>query len=107
MKKLRSGKGETITETLVALLIIAAVFVFLAAAIVTAARVNESFKQKDVTFIIDGEPENMGSVTANITHTVDGEEKTIVLTAAKYHVNSGNREKGYDYYEYQATVPTP
>ena len=38
---------------------------------------------------------------------VDGEEKTIGLTAAKYHVNSGNREKGYDYYEYQATVPTP
>ena len=107
MKKIRSRSGETITETLVSLLIITLVFVFLASAVVTSARANETFSQKDITFRIDGAPQDKGKISVVINQTVDGESKTVSIEAREYHVDSGNREEGYDYYEYQETVPAP
>ena len=107
MRKLRSKKGETITETLVAIILIALVFVFLASAVATAAKVNETFRQDDVTFRIDGTPEDRGTINVNIEYTENGSDQVIGLSAEKYHVESGNREEGYDYYEYQTSVPTP
>lgn len=49
MKKLRSRRGETLVETLVSLLIVVLCLSFLATAVVTAARINASVRDTDVS----------------------------------------------------------
>ena len=83
MKKLRSKNGESLTETLVAVFIIALVFVFLAGAVITAARMNEAYRQNDVTFRIDGTPEDRGTISVNIEYSEEGASKSIALQAKK------------------------
>ena len=50
MKKLRNCRGETLVESLAAILIIAVVFVFLSSAIVSAARSNDQLRRSDQDF---------------------------------------------------------
>ncbi len=50
MKKLQNRRGETLIETLVALLIATLVILFLATAVVTATRVNDKIRKNDVSF---------------------------------------------------------
>lgn len=50
MKKLRKNRGETLTETLAALLIAVLVLLFLANAIASAARLNAAVAKTDVSF---------------------------------------------------------
>lgn len=50
MKKIRNCRGETLVESLAAILIIAIVFVFLSSAIVSAARSNEQLRSSDQDF---------------------------------------------------------
>ena len=65
MKKLRNCRGETLVESLAAILIIAVVFVFLSSAIVSAARSNEQLRRSDQDFRYD-EMESKGIVTIQV-----------------------------------------
>ena len=65
MKKLRNSRGETLVESLAAILIIAVVFVFLSSAIVSAARSNEQLRRSDQDFRHD-EMESKGIVTMQV-----------------------------------------
>ena len=65
MKKLRNCRGETLVESLAAILIIAVVFVFLSSAIVSAARSNEQLRRSDQDFRYD-ELESKGIVTMQV-----------------------------------------
>lgn len=50
MKKLRQTKGESITEALVSIVLIALIFSFLAEAVVVSARTNTRLDAEDVDF---------------------------------------------------------
>lgn len=49
-KKLLSRSGETLIESLVAILVVVLVFLFLTTAVVTAARVNKKVSEYDLSF---------------------------------------------------------
>lgn len=55
MKLLHSKRGETLPETLVALLIVVLTFLFLTGAVVSAAKVNSALKNEAVAFQSDAE----------------------------------------------------
>ena len=60
-KKLRSQRGDTLTETLAALLLVVLTMAFLATSLVTAARINAEVRQSDTALkydAADGEKEN-------------------------------------------------
>ena len=65
MKKLRNSRGETLVESLAAILIIAVVFVFLSSAIVSAARSNEQLRRSDQDFKYS-EMVSKGTVTMQV-----------------------------------------
>lgn len=50
MDKLRTKRGETLVETLAALLVATLVLLFLSTAIVTAARINKQVRDTDTSF---------------------------------------------------------
>lgn len=50
MNKLHSSRGETLIESLCAILLVALVMLFLSTAIATAARVNLQIRNTDITF---------------------------------------------------------
>ena len=66
-KKLRSRAGESIAETLSALLIITLALTMLAGSIVSAAKINSEIRNMDVEFSTEGEDTSSSTVT--ITHS--------------------------------------
>lgn len=50
MNKLHSSRGETLIESLCAILLVTLVMLFLSTAIATAARVNLQLRNTDITF---------------------------------------------------------
>ena len=54
MNKLHSSRGETLIESLCAILLVALVMLFLSTAIATAARINLQVRDTDITFRTDG-----------------------------------------------------
>lgn len=54
MKKLHCARGETLIESLCAILLVALVMLFLSTAIATAARINLQVRDTDITFRTDG-----------------------------------------------------
>lgn len=91
MKKIRSKKGETIAETLVAMMIVAMSLTILAGAIVSAAKVNSKVKNAEVSFINDGGDGEIISTKA-VLKIGDVEKASFDV----YAFNTGN---GYYYYE--------
>ena len=89
MKKLRSRRGESIAETLVAVLISAMAIMILAGAIITAARINTSLKNEDVAFRRAQTP-----TPGTVTVTMD--DGTPVSVPVKVYETSNH----YIYYEY-------
>ena len=89
MKKICLKSGETLVETLIAMLIISLVFIFLASSIVSAAKVNSSVKNEDTAFVRDGQ----SSITDRLS--VDGSE------VDQKYVQFYETENGYYYYEYK------
>lgn len=53
MKKLHCARGETLIESLCAILLVALVMLFLSTAIATAARINLQVRDTDITFRTD------------------------------------------------------
>ena len=72
MNHLRSNRGETLVESLSAILVITVVFLFLCGAVVAAARSNEQVRKADQDF-------HYGDMTVTETKTmtvVDGSVRT-------------------------------
>ena len=82
-KKLCSRRGETLVESLCAILVITLVFVFLCGAIVSAARANKQVRDSNQSFTFDYE-------------TQDGQE-------LKMTVSDGFTESTYPVTEYVVT----
>ncbi|MBQ9545151.1 MAG: hypothetical protein IJV00_08495 [Clostridia bacterium] len=102
MKRLCSKSGESITETLIAILMISLTFLFLASAVVTAAKANEAIKHNEINLVIESAPEDAGEITVNIEYTAGSTDHTVTLTANMFRYD----EEGYCYYEYDY-VPAP
>ena len=66
MKKIRSKKGESIAETMIAMLVVSMALTMLAGAIVTAARVNSREKNEDEVFL-QADAEKVEDQTYSIT----------------------------------------
>ncbi len=101
MKKLQNRRGETLIETLTALLIATLVCLFLATAIVTGSRVNAKVREADVSFQYAAD-EAAGN---NLTLTVTGNGGTPVsetITVQEFTTPSETTgEKQYRYYTYK------
>lgn len=101
MKKLQNRRGETLIETLTALLIATLVCLFLATAIVTGSRVNAKVREADVSFQYAAD----GAAGNNLTLTVTGNGGTPVsetITVQEFTTSPNtNGEKQYRYYTYK------
>lgn len=89
-KKLRSQRGDTLMETLAALLLVVLTMAFLATSLVTAARINAGVRQTDTALKYDA---------------ADGETKTLTITRENNSVTKSvtvyEAEGGYRYYVYK------
>lgn len=89
-KKLRSQRGDTLTETLAALLLVVLTMAFLATSLVTAARINAGVRQSDTALKYDD---------------AVGEKKTLTITRENNSVEKSvtvyETEGGYRYYTYE------
>ena len=87
----RRRRGETITEALVSILLIALVFVSLATAVTAAARINAKTDPAAAAFLYPGEQREAGARVH-----VGGDVVDAVL------LKTGNEGgSGYYYYEYK------
>lgn len=100
IRKRRSTAGETIVETLMALLVVVMAMTLLAGAIVSAARVNSSTEKMDVALNVTEDTsfvENKTTVT--ITHSIISarDESSVADTLIEVdEVTTGN---GYVFYQ--------
>lgn len=89
-KKLRSQRGDTLTETLAALLLVVLTMAFLATSLVTAARINAGVRQTDTALKYDDD---------------EGEKKPLTITRENNSVTKSvtvyETEGGYRYYTYE------
>lgn len=89
-KKLRSQRGDTLTETLAALLLVVLTMAFLATSLVTAARINAGVRQSDTALKYDA---------------ADGKTKTLTITRENNSVEKNmtvyETKGGYRYYTYE------
>lgn len=89
-KKLRSQRGDTLTETLAALLLVVLTMAFLATSLVTAARINAEVRQSDTALKYDA---------------ADGETKTLTITRENNSVEKSvtvyETKGGYRYYTHE------
>ena len=94
-RKLKARAGESVAETLVAVLIMALAFLILTGAVLAAARVNERVKNEDVAFAkSDGDP--AAPTVTSVSVSLDGG------SAEPYNVNLYEKN-GYYYYEKPAS----
>lgn len=89
-KKLRSQRGDTLMETLAALLLVVLTMAFLATSLVTAARINAGVRQTDTALKYDDD---------------EGEKKTLTITrennSVEKNVKVYETTGGYRYYTYE------
>lgn len=89
-KKLRSQRGDTLTETLAALLLVVLTMAFLATSLVTAARINAGVRQTDTALKYDaaeGEKKPL---------TITRENNSVTKNVKVYETKGGYRYYGYD-----------
>ena len=89
-KKLRSQRGDTLMETLAALLLVVLTMAFLATSLVTAARINAGVRQTDIALKYDA---------------AEGEKKPLTITrennSAEKNVKVYETKGGYRYYTHE------
>lgn len=91
MKRYRAQAGETLPETLVALLIVVTTFLFLTGAVVAAGRVNDSMKNDAVAFRVNRDTDEPTPSFEVVLDMDVGEDKTVT-------VYKQEAENGYVYY---------
>ena len=89
-RRKRSVAGETIVESLVSTLIVVLVSIFLANAVITAARVNSMVKDADYSYDVS---------TAMKSDTVEVMVAGKNVKADVYKVEANNADAEYYYYE--------
>lgn len=95
MNKLHSSRGETLIESLCAILLVALVMLFLSTAIATAARVNLQIRNTDITF--HTENAEAEPITVHVLENDTGNELTEYSgKATLYTTQTAN----YRYYRY-------
>ena len=87
-RKLKSRSGETLVETLFALLVVVLAMTMLAGSIVSAARVNKGAEDLDTAFLMTGNVQKVDGVQVQISG-----KARINVTA--YQTNDENK---YCYY---------
>lgn len=89
-KKLRSQRGDTLAETLAALLLVVLTMAFLATSLVTAARINAGVRQTDTALKYDA---------------AEGEKKPLTITRENNSVTKSVKvyetKGGYRYYTHE------
>lgn len=88
-KKLRSQRGDTLMETLAALLLVVLTMAFLATSLVTAARINAGVRQTDTALKYDNATEKPGTLTITSDKNHSSASKDVTVYEA---------EGGYRYY---------
>lgn len=88
-KKLRSQRGDTLMETLAALLLVVLTMAFLATSLVTAARINAGVRQADTALKYDNSTERSGTLTITLDKSNSTAHKDVTVYEA---------EGGYRYY---------
>ena len=91
-RKLKSNAGETLVETLFALLVVGLAMTLLAGAIMAAARVNKGARDFNTAFILDN-AEEVSSVTVEISGKPP-------ISVNAYQTNDQN------HYYYYTSVPS-
>lgn len=91
-KKLRSQRGDTLMETLAALLLVVLTMAFLATSLVTAARINAGVRQTDTALKYDNSTESLGTLTITSDKSNSTAHKDVTVYEA---------EGGYRYYDYK------
>lgn len=94
-KKLRSQRGDTLVETLAALLIVVLTMAFLATSIVTAARINAGVRETDTSLHYDGSAPVQGTLT------ITRQGGTGTGSAVRKSVSVYETAGGYRYYVYK------
>lgn len=94
-KKLRSQRGDTLVETLAALLIVVLTMAFLATSIVAAARINAGVRETDTSLHYDGAAPVQGTLT------ITRQGGTGTGSAVRKGVSVYETEGGYRYYVYK------
>lgn len=90
MKKLRDHRGETMIESLAAVLLVTIIMIGLTTAIASAARVNAKVRDTDVSFQYADAP----SKTINVT-VKESNVQIDTFSSDEYTATNG-----YHYYEY-------
>lgn len=96
-KKLRSQRGDTLTETLAALLLVVLTMAFLATSLVTAARINAGVRQTDTALKYDDDDDEGETKTLTITRQGGAATDRPVEKNVKVYETKG----GYRYYTYE------
>lgn len=90
-RKLKSQSGETLIETLFALLVVVLAFTMLAGSIVAAARVNKGAQELEPAFRLEGQ--EVAGVKVIITHKDNTTSEVPV-----HHAYRTDDENKYCYY---------
>lgn len=96
MGKVHSTAGETILETIVAILVVTISVLFLANAIVAAMKANNAIQNESIAFRFDdAEVVGSGAVTYSVEGTDPSKPSPQVATITVYKTN------GAEYYYYE------
>lgn len=99
MRKLRTERGETLVESLCAILVITIVFVFLCGAIVSAARSNKQVRDSDQSFSYK-DMEATGDLTIQVSDGTASRNYTVTGYGAKANPE-GSLYSQYPYRRYE------
>lgn len=103
MGKLTSRRGETLVESLCAILVITIVFVFLCGAIVSAARSNKQVRDYAGISFEYGNMTNTGERTIQVydeNSTALREEYTVTEYSTSQDANPDSNYRSYTYHRY-------
>lgn len=96
----RLEAGETIVETLVAILIVTLSMVFLANAVVSASRVNAAIDSEDTSFdTASSEEVESGPVTLTVQGSDPNKPTSQTVSVKVYKTENEKTENEYYYYE--------
>ena len=106
MKKLLRHNGESLTETLFSVAIVAVVFVMITGAVTAAARVNNRIQNTDSEFrVASGENETVSAsvqVTIANPDSPDGNEQNLPTVPVTVYSSDENK---YYYYRWDKSQP--
>lgn len=77
MIKLKDSRGETLVETLAALLIIMFAMIFLTSSVISAVKVNAKMKNTDNSIHYSSADSSDGTITISVTGNTEIDDETV------------------------------